>query len=274
MNLINVFHLVYTGGLYFLGPFTKFIRFPRTVVNIEFSSRRGGETSRKQPPLETRTAEGLALKLHVSFQYRIVKNDIPKLYKLAQTRYEETFLRQAKKVVLEEAGSYNAPEYWLNRKQIGINMLNKLNSTLQKTYSYVDGFQILRIDLPSSYEDSIVQTQVQVQLKETKIFEQEAAKTRESIRVDVSGAEKNVTIINAKADAKAITIVNTAKAAVNKNTIEYENKAYTDGGKLLGMTTGTGLLDYIYYMNLMKLKDTQLIVGLKNSLINLHTGTN
>lgn len=33
---INMDH-VYDGGLYFLGFFKHFIKFPRTVINIEFS---------------------------------------------------------------------------------------------------------------------------------------------------------------------------------------------------------------------------------------------
>ena len=74
-------------------------------------------------------------------------------------------MRQAKKVILEEAGKYTAPQYWEDRNKIGQDILDKLNSTLSRTHARVTGFQMLVIDLPETYEASIVQTQVQVQLK-------------------------------------------------------------------------------------------------------------
>jgi len=38
------------------------------------------------------------------------------------------------------------------------------------------------------------------------------------------------------------------------------------------MTPTTGLLDYMYLQNVMKLKGSELIVGLNNALINVNTG--
>ena len=147
---------VYDGGLYFLGPFRSFIKFPRTVINVEFSDRYGA----KGPPIETRTSEGLALKLHVSFQYQLMRDEIPALYKLTNTKYEETYIRQSKKIILEVAGKYTAPEYWLKRNEIGSHFESELNQTLHGTHARVTAFQMLVIDLPKTYEDSIVQTQV------------------------------------------------------------------------------------------------------------------
>lgn len=259
---------VYEGGLYFVGPFKHFIKFPATAVHVEFSDRPG----RNAPPLETRTKEGLGLVLHVSFQYRLYRKDIPKLYKLTNVRYEETFIRQAKNVILEEASEYNAPEYWEKRSEIGTNIARRLNATLSSTYASVIAFQMIEIDLPNSYEDSIVQTQVEVQRKETKRYEQTATTIRESINVDISEAEKKSQIIYATADATAIRVINEAKATAINNTIFYENLAYADTGKYLGLTPSTGLLEYINLMNIMKNQGSQLIVGNKNALININTG--
>lgn len=259
---------VYEGGLYFVGPFKHFIKFPATAVHVEFSDRPG----RNAPPLETRTKEGLGLILHVSFQYRLYRKDIPKLYKLTNVRYEETFIRQAKNVILEEASEYNAPEYWEKRSEIGANIAKRLNATLSSTYASVLTFQMIEIDLPSSYEDSIVQTQVEVQRKETKRYEQSATTIRESINVDISEAEKKAQIIYATADATAIRVINEAKGTAINNTIYYENLAYSDSARLLGITATTGLLDYIELMNIMKNQGSQLIVGNKNALININSG--
>ena len=48
-------------------------------------------------------------------------------------------------------------------------------------------------------------------MKETKIFEQQATTIWESINVDISEADKNVTILYATADANATWISNEAK---------------------------------------------------------------
>mmetsp|Transcript_12196 Transcript_12196/g.12216 ORF Transcript_12196/g.12216 Transcript_12196/m.12216 type:complete len:303 (-) Transcript_12196:37-945(-) len=247
---------IYEGGLYFVGPFKHFIKFPATVTHIEFSDRK----ERNAPPLETRTKEGLGLILHVAFQYKLHRHSIPKLYKLTNVRYEETFIRQAKNIILEEASEYNAPEYWEKRGEIGANIAKRLNDTLSNTYTSVVSFQMIQIDLPHSYEDSIVQTQVEVQKRETKRYEQKATTMRESINVDVSEANKQSQIIYAEADAKAINA-----------TTSYEKMAYRDASALLGLTASNGLIEYTKLMNIMKNKDSQLIIGMQNALINIQT---
>jgi hypothetical protein len=247
---------IYEGGLYFVGPITHFIKFPSVVTHIEFSDR----PEANSPPLETRTKEGLGLVLHVSFQYKLERHNIPRLYKLTNVRYEETFIRQAKNVILEEASAYNAPEYWEKRGEIGAAIAIKLNETLSKTYTMIVSFQMLQIDLPHSYEDSIVQTQVEVQKRETKKYEQTATTIRESINVDISEADRKSLVIFAEANAKAINA-----------SITYEKNAYSDAATLLQMNAQNGLIEYTQLMNIMKNKKSQLIVGLKNSLINIQT---
>lgn len=84
-------------------------------------------------------------------------------------------------------------------------------------------------------------------MKETKKFEQEATTIWESINVDISVADMNVTILYATADANATRISNEAKRQTIQNTIFYEQKAYEDTMQLLQMTPNSKLLDYIYY---------------------------
>lgn len=53
----------YDSGRYFIGPINYLIIFPANYQSIEFSNRNYANTG----PLKTRTMEGLALTLHVSF---------------------------------------------------------------------------------------------------------------------------------------------------------------------------------------------------------------
>jgi len=56
--------------------------------------------------LKTRTAEGLGLILHLSFQYKLIKDDIPLLYSMNNLEYEATFARIARDTILQAAGNY------------------------------------------------------------------------------------------------------------------------------------------------------------------------
>lgn len=55
--------VVYTGGWYFIGPLTKFITYPSTAVNIDFSRLNGA----KNAPLFVRSSGGLGIDLSFSF---------------------------------------------------------------------------------------------------------------------------------------------------------------------------------------------------------------
>jgi hypothetical protein len=64
------------------------------------------------PALNTRTAEGLALEISLSFQYVLIQEKISNLYALNNLMYEATFVRIARDVLLQTAGKYGAPQYW------------------------------------------------------------------------------------------------------------------------------------------------------------------
>jgi hypothetical protein len=80
------------------------------------------------------------------------------MYRLLQEDYEVIFTRIARNSVLSIAGDYNAPDYWLERDNIGKSMLESLVTDLNKAHADVSGFMLLKIDLPDLYEGAIVKT--------------------------------------------------------------------------------------------------------------------
>lgn len=66
-----------------------------------------------------------------------------------------------------------------------------------------ENLQILRIDLPKSYEESIVATQVEVQKTNMRKFEQTAELIRQNISVIRSEADQQINVINATGIAEA-----------------------------------------------------------------------
>lgn len=69
---------VLEGGLHWVGLFYSLIHFPAIHKSIEFSN----DASAQQAQLSTRTKEGLELHIHCSFQYQLVREDLPKMYRL------------------------------------------------------------------------------------------------------------------------------------------------------------------------------------------------
>ena len=102
---------VYEGGWYIIGPFNKFISFPRTQVNVDFATF----ANSKKGPIDVRS--GVPITMSFSFQYQLIKDSLPKLYEQHNTRYEkELILTTAEGVIKEEATRYNVSDYWTQRK--------------------------------------------------------------------------------------------------------------------------------------------------------------
>jgi len=141
------------GGLQYIGVFNKFMKYPRIQVTVEFS-----DTSNQQPPLQTRTQEGLSLVLSFAFQYQIRNDSLPLLYRLVEQDYESLYEKIARNTILLQAGEFTAPMYWQNRSYIGEQMKQNLNAQLNAAYADCVGFMLLKIELPEKYENAIVQT--------------------------------------------------------------------------------------------------------------------
>ena len=80
-------------------------------------------------------------------------------------------------------------------------MRKQLDIELRKAHARCVFLELMRIDLPLSYEDSIVLTQVEVQNSKMKKFEQEASITRQEIEVLRSQTQQQVAYIGATANA-------------------------------------------------------------------------
>jgi len=150
-------------------------------------------------------------------------------------------------------------------------MKQRLDAKLVQVFANCVALQMLEISLPDSYEDYIVQTQVEKQNKTIKEFEQQASMIRQQILVDNSQAQRNITIINAMAGANATLIGQQAQATTQNNTISTESAMYAYTTEQTGLV-GADLNKYIYYLNLMQNKGSKLLYGLGNNvMLNLQT---
>jgi len=170
-------------------------------------------------------------------------------------------------VIMKVGGMYNATSYWTDRKSIGEFMRKKLSEDIQAAYVTCEGLQILKVELPSSYEDSIVLTQVEVQKTNMRKFEQTAELIRQEINVVISQAQQEIKVTNATGNAEAYKIKQYATAKALQNTIDAETAVYLNAETKIGLQD-QDFNNYIYYTNLMTQKDANVLVGLQSSIIN------
>jgi regulator of protease activity HflC (stomatin/prohibitin superfamily) len=175
-------------------------------------------------------------------------------------------VRIARDTILKIAGKYNATSYWTERIKIQLDMKNNLNKELLSAFATCEGLQILKIDLPKQYEDSIVSTQVEVQKSSMRKFEQTAELIRQNISVLQSEAEQKIRVTKAEGDAAAYKTKQFAEATANNNTINAESDIYKlVAGKLA--LNSTEITTYAYLNSLIG-KNAKLMVGLQNAIIN------
>jgi len=230
---------VYHGGTHFIGAWNTFVTFPATVQTIEFSDRLGHNAM----PLHTRTKEGLALHLSISFQYKLNPDDLPKLYALTNDQYNQLYIRLARDQLLEAAAEYEGPQYWQERQTIGAHMRGLVDASLKKSYASLWGLQLLIIDLPDQFEDSITKTQVQKQTIMTKENEQVSTGIRADTEVLTADFDRQIRVVQAGADANFSLVTKLAKAEAQKRRINAESAMLGYVRDKLKLTAG-GVVQY------------------------------
>jgi len=210
---------VYHGGTHFIGFWNSFVVFPATVQTVEFSDRVGMRTAEA---LHTRTKEGLGLHLSISFQYKLNPDQIPQLYTLTNVQYEGLFTRIARDQLLEAASEYEGPQYWLERHEIGDHMRRLVDHELKESFASLWGLQLLIIDLPDRYENSITITQVQQQIIQTRRNQQLAASIRADTEVMKSKVQRDIDVVRAGAGANYTKVTKMAEAEAAERKISAE----------------------------------------------------
>merc|ERR1719293_457246 len=135
------------------------------------------------------------------------------------------FTRIARDQMLEAASQYEGPQYWLQRHEIGNHMQELVHTQLTRSYAELWGLQLLVIDLPDRYEDSITMTQVQQQLIKTRTNQQAAASIRADTEVMEADFEARVQVVQAEAKANYTLETRMAEAEAAKRKIAAEAEA-------------------------------------------------
>jgi len=213
-------------GQYFLGLGHRFLKFPNTVQTIEFVD----------PPLHSRTSDGLGVYLVISFQYQLDPYTLLSLYKTLGYDYEDIFRRVSANALKVAATQYSASNFFSNRTTIGplmeLHLRNEF-STMNLNIK-MPGFQLDSVKLPANFEGSIRETQMQLQQiailqaeQNTKKVEWETEYMKTVQRVDVqlnrARAEGEKSVVDAKAKSEADLVA--ARTEAQSRLLEADAKA-------------------------------------------------
>ena len=229
------------NGLYFLGIGHSFIKFPKNVQTVEFSK----ELNANRNAVESRTLDGLEVTLEVSFQYVLQPENLYKLYNKFGNEFKRVIQNVAIDVLTEEATSYTAYNFFMDRGKIKDDFQKHLDQRLNITcFSNVVFLQLRSVYLPNLFEQAIQESEVKKQ--DIQKANAELNKVRVEIDTLTKSATigKNVTINLAQGEADSILMQNEANVLSLKRVQDSQTEAYSLFKSKLNIDN-EGLLGYI-----------------------------
>jgi len=189
----------YSEGVHFVTPFISKIH----VMNVK--------TQKLSTPTEVYTKDIQQARISYVVNYNLMPNHVHEMYREVGKNYVDTILIPAIEGNIKDViGKWNAQDLVANRATATADILNKLQTQLEKRYISVTSFQIIDINYSEVFERAI----------ESKVTaEQEALKAKnKTVQVEEEAKQK---LISAQAEAKSMQIRATALTQ-NKALVEYE----------------------------------------------------
>jgi len=195
----------YSAGRYYIGIGNQFIKFPRVVNNMYFGDEFSQGTVVDGPAMQSRTADGLTVRLEVSFQYKLKPESLYHLYQTFGEEYQRILLRMAIEQLTTATTKHNAHDFFTNRTGLSQEMHSALDSHFQlHGFSEVPFFQLRTVKLPKDFEDSIQDTQVKEQ--EIKVAKAQQDQNRINYETTLIQAANQVKVLNQQAAAESASI--------------------------------------------------------------------
>jgi len=211
--------MAFGAGMYFTGPWTSFIIFPSKIETLEF-----GRASRQ--PIWSRTSDGLAVELECSLQYQIMASNISALYRTLGTwdQAEGYMAKIARSIIMTEATHYDASEFFANRTTIQPLIETQLRDQFKdKTYAYVQFFQLQEVILPPQFEEAVKNTTLTSQ--QINIYEAQRNRQAVEWETELLQMKQHVDVRINQAGAKAREIELKGNAAGQRVILQAEGDA-------------------------------------------------
>ena len=235
----------YYPGIHFLGIGHHFVRYPKTVLTIDFSNEKKKYDGHYDRAIESRTMDGLNVVIEISFQYMFIPERLYDLYITYGEGYPRIFQTESIDILTEITTKYTAYQFFYDRALVSNSMKDALSFRFKQCcFATLELFQLRAVNLPSEFEKAIQQTEVIKQDITTAKVERESIIVELDTRVKNAQYDYNITINKAKGDASKLLFENDGN--IRSFNITQENKiaAYKalKNGLLLNSTQ---LIEYI-----------------------------
>jgi len=182
----------YAPGRYFLGLGGYFIKFPSTTTQIKLEVASGTDIS-------ARSNDGLLISLDVSYEYKLIQNELAELYRKFTDAYETPINKLTGDVVRSVAARFPATAFYSDRNNVSTAMFAQLTRDFPSLHVQLYSFQLLDITLPTAFAAAIGVTQVTAASIDTALNQQ--TQTLIQAQTTVIAASQQASIITAQADA-------------------------------------------------------------------------
>jgi len=250
----------YDSGRYFLGLGHSFVKYPRDLIIIDFST----DADSGGPPLQAGTADGQSITLEVSLYYRLKFDQLYNLYSKFEEKYEPQLIRIAQSTIKNTAVKFSTEDYFSNRNDIRELMKEDLIKAFsEQAFAEVHFIQLRGMGLPQQFEDRLIDLEVVVQEQTKAVFDKEVAIVEAQTQVIEAAAQGQITEILGQAKADSLLIREQGVANGTSLIVGIETETYDLLREELGFTNEQ-LQNYLFYtrkLSTAKAND-RLLVGL------------
>ena len=207
---------VYEEGLYFIGFWNSFMKFPSTYITVEFTPSYDADDI----PISVQTKNGLLIEIDISFQFRLRKAELISLYSNYGKDYKSYIQAVARSALREVVGNINAEALYANRSSVIGSMSDALYNSLS-TIVEIGDFQLRSIDFPNSFERAVEEYEVWRIEAEIAQLKQEAEKIKQETLNLIAEYTANRTIIEYQGLADALDLMRQTFNMTNDELLTY-----------------------------------------------------
>lgn len=272
---------VYEGGRNFIGFWNNYIEFPATIQSMEWLSTipAAGSHTKDLAPMEMRTQDGLMVTLDVVVQYKLIKEQIWKMYSRFQDSYENFFISNVRMGFQEVASKHNAEELWEKRLDVAEELFKECENLAKGRMEGMItcwGVQLLTVQVHQAIEDKIIERQVHVQRQDLRRTMRDAINIRAQTQVNATEYDRDIAIARATAGAEAYRIKQNAVAVASRRTREAcaEGLSYIKGNVTHGgnQLSSAEIVQYSERVAMIKSKDALMLYGTGGSSASVIVG--
>lgn len=240
---------MYESGFYWTGIGHHFIEFPSRQKNINLNS------------LRLRSSDGITVTVDVSYQYRVSKESVPKLFQQYGLQYELHFNEIIKNELRNIASKYKATEFYDSREFIGMQMNNITTEKIKSLNGVLEGFQLKTISLPSEYELYIrAKTATEQKIAQAK-SDYSVAVTAANTRAIEAENDVKVSLLRAEGEEEGRIIGKLKEIEGYQTKTLKQTDAHEEFSTALNLTSEM-LLAYLWIQNLRSGNHTRRIVNI------------